>query len=605
MTKRSLIAGLTIASISAVVIVGTFGIPDLWNNKSGEKSPVELSGRLEGFSPGAKVRYSILPEKGLTASGEVEVTEKGNIGIPAYNLYNGAGRFLAYDIEVSEEKKSAPVHMTFVLDSEKGKISLQGKGLKEFSEIGIGTTKTRADWAGIIKASDMENLDDLDEGEGIKVALYSNDIMNDATRVHPKIIKILAAPGGGQFSDGALNTYSFPYGCNDGVIPGPDFSFCDTAAMDAQIRNIVNNYVTALILMSHQLAAVMGSIPFPVGQMIDAKQQLEVQRNFEKLRAEAHKDYHPSELMCEFGTFVKSLSTANNKAEFEKMAINDIMIGHYSDLQHTESSEGLDSDSNSRLKHFREVYCDPSDNNDGLHYICRHNPANATPEGAANDERINKDLLYSKTVGNPLTLDIDFAYSHTNGTTRAPTADEEDVIALAKNLYWPRPFQPGQEEQLSKDFSKYQTMRHILATMGVAHNSYASIVGMKGKTEQGLGAQSGWNYMKALMRDFGLSDANINELLGEYPSYYAQMEVLTKKAYQHPDFYTNLYDKPANVKRISATLEAINIMQQRDVFESSLRREMLTSLMVEEALRKRAEDMSGSATSDSGDMQRR
>ena len=98
-------------------------------------------------------------------------------------------------------------------------------------------------------------------------------------------------------------------------------------------------------------------------------------------------------------------------------------------------------------------------------------------------------------------------------------------------------------------------------------------------------AGAGWNFMKSLIREFGtFTDDQIHDMLGDRPSYYAQMEVLTKKLYQHPNFYTNLYDKPANVDRIGASLDAIAIMHQRDRYESMLRREMLTALLVEEAL---------------------
>ena len=107
---------------------------------------------------------------------------------------------------------------------------------------------------------------------------------------------------------------------------------------------------------------------------------------------------------------------------------------------------------------------------------------------------------------------------------------------------------------------------------------------MKAQAPEGAAEQSGWSFMKSFMRDFGLSDTEIIDTLGERPSYYAQMEVLTKKLYQSPDFYTNLYDKPANIDRISASMEAIKLMQMRDWFHAATRREMLASLLVEEGL---------------------
>ena len=53
-----------------------------------------------------------------------------------------------------------------------------------------------------------------------------------------------------------------------------------------------------------------------------------------------------------------------------------------------------------------------------------------------------------------------------------------------------------------------------------------------------------------------------------------------------------MYDKPVNVNRIGTSIDAITIMHQRDRFESLLRREMLTSLLIEEGLNKHVENVS-------------
>ena len=140
--------------------------------------------------------------------------------------------------------------------------------------------------------------------------------------------------------------------------------------------------------------------------------------------------------------------------------------------------------------------------------------------------------------------------------------------------------------------------RRILAMHNVAHNSFANMIGMKSESQSAVDKPGGV-FMKALMREFGLVDADIDKLLGANPSYYAQMEVLTKKIYQHPNFYTNLYDKPANIDRIGVSMDAIKIMQNRDQYEASLRREMLTSLLVEEILAKHAKKTSDRITVES------
>ena len=69
------------------------------------------------------------------------------------------------------------------------------------------------------------------------------------------------------------------------------------------------------------------------------------------------------------------------------------------------------------------------------------------------------------------------------------------------------------------------------------------------------------------------------------------MEFLTRKMYQNPNFYTNLYDKPTNVKRIGAAMKAIKLMQDRDIQAALQRREMLMSMMLELKLRKESDEV--------------
>ena len=184
-----------------------------------------------------------------------------------------------------------------------------------------------------------------------------------------------------------------------------------------------------------------------------------------------------------------------------------------------------------------------------------------------------------RTVEYPLTLNID-------STDPVVSKDEEDIAALAKNLFWSSSFKSVEEKDLNKTKDKYLNARGLMALNSLAHNSFTHIVGMKAAAP--LPADGavvpGWAHMKTMMREFGLSDEDIAAMLGAQPSYYAQMDVLTKKLYQNPDFYTNLYDKPANVDRITASMDAIGLMQMRDQYEGSLRKEMILSAMIQESL---------------------
>ena len=93
-------------------------------------------------------------------------------------------------------------------------------------------------------------------------------------------------------------------------------------------------------------------------------------------------------------------------------------------------------------------------------------------------------------------------------------------------------------------------------------------------------------FLKAILKEAGVDPKDIEIRLGKKPSYFAQMEILTKDIYQNPEFYSNLYDKPANVERKSAALLAIEIMQDRDIYKSLLRSEAVLATLVEVMLSK-------------------
>jgi hypothetical protein len=87
--------------------------------------------------------------------------------------------------------------------------------------------------------------------------------------------------------------------------------------------------------------------------------------------------------------------------------------------------------------------------------------------------------------------------------------------------------------------------------------------------------------MRGVMTQMGLSAAEATRLLGTNPSYFAQMEVLTKKIYQDPAFFADLYDKPANTQRQRGAMKGISLQQQRDLLDVLHRREMLLSALLE------------------------
>ncbi len=365
-----------------------------------------------------------------------------------------------------------------------------------------------------------------------------------------------------------------------------------------------DNLLPAMMLMSEQLTAAAMKQAEIIGGFMDAKHQMETQQVLQKIRARTHKDYHPSTGMCEFGSSVKSLAASERLGEINAIALaqrsQDRALGN----ANTVGSGGITGDISSRLKQFRETYCNPIDNNGGLLFLCEHdqdgNPKNSAGSiGGQDPSRLNKDIDYVATLESPWTLDVNFTQTESDD----PTPAEEDVLALAANLYGNEVFfRPGASlfkpiineegiEVVSNTQLAYMDARAVLAKQSVAENSYNAIVGMKS-----AGTAGSRDYLQGLLKELGIDDTNANvnisgenkteldTLLGDDPSYYAQMDVLTKNIYQNTDFYTNLYDKPANVERKGVALQAIGLMQKFDLLKSYLRNEATMSILLELAV---------------------
>ncbi len=313
-----------------------------------------------------------------------------------------------------------------------------------------------------------------------------------------------------------------------------------------------------------------------LGAFLDAKQQLETERLFQQLAAGAHHDYQPSEGICTIASNIKSLAsseaiinvtaTALGQRSLDRQLLN---VGASSSPENTVNPmPGPDADRKARSDQFRRVYCEKNDNNRELAAICSTAPPPA-------QIRKNKDIDFTRTVGMPSTLDIDFSDT-------ALTPDEEDVLALQSNLYSHDLFlqTPAAKLRNAPEMQKlYMDTRAIIAKRSVAEQSFQAITGMKSRGTVS-GAETA-KYMKAILEELGIPAAEAQAIIGDNPSYYAQMEVLTKKIFQRPEFFVDLYDNPANVARKKVALQAVSLMQRRDLFQSSLRSESILSAILE------------------------
>ncbi len=336
-----------------------------------------------------------------------------------------------------------------------------------------------------------------------------------------------------------------------------------------------------LARMAGQLTATAVYQVFAIGTLLDAKQSLEVERVFQKKVAEAHRDYQPSVGVCTVGTTIRSLADAERRAETTTFVLSqrsqDRQIGN----MHTAAAGGGTSDKTSRLEQFRRRYCDTHDNNNTNMQVC----------GSANGGRqatINKDIDYNRTVDSHRTMNIDF----TNGGI---TEDEQDVMALASNLYSHEIFNRLSEvsyndrtaEHGSDRLRQLIDQRQIIAKRSVAENSFNTIVGLKSygspasqSNNEGSSVDTA-RYLRIVLQQLGMSNDDVTRFMGERPSYFTQMEIVTKKVFQQPTFYADLYDKPANVNRKKVALQAISLMQDFDTWQSYLRTESLLSVLLE------------------------
>ena len=95
------------------------------------------------------------------------------------------------------------------------------------------------------------------------------------------------------------------------------------------------------------------------------------------------------------------------------------------------------------------------------------------------------------------------------------------------------------------------------------------------------GADGSAEFVRKMIGELGLDDKAQKSFIGEKPSYSAQMELLTRRLYQVPSFYANLMESNANVARQQTAMEGIALMQDRDIYESLRRSELVMSALLE------------------------
>ncbi len=323
---------------------------------------------------------------------------------------------------------------------------------------------------------------------------------------------------------------------------------------------IKKSWITGAHQLGNQINQAIQRQTTIIGSFFQSQAHIGSARSIQEGQAKAAVNYLPSEQLCRYGSLSLGLAATDMATTSNQMALA-------SSLQDNEmkSMNSLNSSKNpnqTAMGSFRTTNCDPTTGN--LSLDCRKN---------TNDTRYNKDVDYATAIDAPMTLDVDFAQS-------SASAVSSDVLSMAENLFPSKPAAKGPEQE--GYMNNNSRFRSVQAIRSVAKNTFVTQVAEKAK-----GTAGSYKFMNSLMRSLGLSDTNAKTLLGENPSYYAQMEVLTKKIFQAPAFYINLVDTPSNVKRQKAAIQAVKLQQQNDFAQVVKRREMLLAVLLEMKIRER------------------
>lgn len=326
------------------------------------------------------------------------------------------------------------------------------------------------------------------------------------------------------------------------------------------------NIGNALMNWTNDLASIGMMQVTSFGMNTDSDHVADTLTLFATLTADAHRNYQPDVGMCTIGTAARSLGLNSRRGEFTAHTIVENQIDRLTNSRNSSTATGPAGDSNVRIAQLKRRFCDAKDGG-GVMADSLCNPV--TPV-----EGRNRDVDFNTTVMQPLTIDVDF-------TDNVRTGAEEDVMGLSANLYAHKVFPPFPDQLMTTERGRSYIMdqRAIAAKRSVASYSFGSIVGMKSSGSPASASNA--PYLRAVLEQLGVPAGESESYLGKRPSYYAQMELLTKKIFQQPTFYTNLYERPANVERKGAAIHAIRLIQDMDKFNSVLRSEQNLSTLLE------------------------
>ncbi len=163
------------------------------------------------------------------------------------------------------------------------------------------------------------------------------------------------------------------------------------------------------------------------------------------------------------------------------------------------------------------------------------------------------------------------------------TFDEEDQQAI--NAHAQSMMLPNRPANYDPDLLDYDEMQ--VAHMGhrsvASRELLASYCFMKSYEHKFGGEDSMLSYIQAFLTERGLTVAEIEELLGEKPSLYAQKQILVMLV-NNPDFGVSLTDVKENIIRLSNVVKSYSVSTRYDMLESLQCNQMMASQMVLDSL---------------------
>lgn len=478
------------------------------------------------------------------------VSQKGEVQIgaqfpenPRAGISSGVNYTLTYEVPYRDQEgrqRTLKNMITFSFSALTNDVIILGNAsdtaLIEYASGSSNMKNTTASASGIFKNIFIQNLKFKKDSQGTAFVIITNTEPETGAPLDPVYIEAsfsIAKPTKQNMTkEGIKRIFS--------SISKGNFTMNDNGIHSA--------WGVGMKAMTQELTTNTLALAGPIGAFFDAYMLNTVIGRMQVLGAETTQRHMPSVNMCVFPSLSKSIARGSLNARATAQIFAKQMQDY--DLQHIDSAGAMISNNRDRDygNKFRDYYCNAQQNGkDGLGAFCK---TSATTNRTNYD--VNFPAFFSELRDNPVNL---------TGSPGTLSFAEMDLFQLTKNLYGSNIRNLKESVFSSADGSRPITeIRSLQAIRNVAKNSFANLVGGN-----------------ARMTGIGGADA---------PSYETMMENLTKKAYQDPAFYINLYDNPENVQRQKAAIKAVQLMQGWDIVKALHRREMLLSMLLELKLRK-------------------